>query len=77
MPSAEQRTDIARISVNGDVREVPTGLTLAALLVQLELDPRLIVVECNKKILRDRDAFAKVELRDGDTLELVHFVGGG
>jgi thiamine biosynthesis protein ThiS len=77
MPSAEQRSGRVKISVNGDSREVPTGLTLAALLNELELDPRLIVVERNRKILRDRRAYGEVELRDGDTLELVHFVGGG
>ena len=77
MPSAKLRSGRVRITLNGDVREVPTGLTIAALLYELELDPRLIVVERNRKILRDREAFSEVELRDGDTLEVVHFVGGG
>ncbi len=31
----------------------------------------------NVLILRDRDAYGRVPLRDGDVLELVHFVGGG
>mgnify|MGYP001810070799 CR=1 FL=1 len=65
------------LTVNGDRRTVAPGTTLAALLTGLELDPRLIVVERNREILRDRDAFAQVILADGDILELVHFVGGG
>ena len=65
------------LTVNGDRRDVPRGSTLAGLLRSLALDPRMIVVEHNRVILRDHDAFGDVPLRDGDTLELVHFVGGG
>jgi thiamine biosynthesis protein ThiS len=35
------------------------------------------VVERNREILRDRDSFPLVELATGDTIEIVHFVGGG
>ena len=65
------------LTVNGRARTVPDGTTLAALLHELHLDPRLIVVEHNRTILHDRDRFASTALRDGDALELVHFVGGG
>jgi thiamine biosynthesis protein ThiS len=41
------------------------------------LDPRLIVVEHNGVILRDRASFATLALQSDDVLELVHFVGGG
>jgi thiamine biosynthesis protein ThiS len=50
---------------------------VSTLLGELELDPRLVVVERNREILRDRHAFDEVTLLDGDVLELVHFVGGG
>jgi thiamine biosynthesis protein ThiS len=59
------------------VRAVASGTTLAQLLAELELDPRMIVVELNREILRDRTHFESLTLRPGDTLELVHFVGGG
>ena len=65
------------LAVNGDPREVPRGSTLAQLLEELRLDPRMIVVEHNREILRDRAAFGSLTLNDGDVLELVHFVGGG
>ena len=65
------------LTVNGERREVADGATLAGLLAGLGLDPRLIVVERNREILRDRDAYAGIALADGDVLELVHFVGGG
>ena len=65
------------IRVNGETRAIPTGCTIASLLADLALDPRLIVVERNREILRDRHAFDEVTLQDSDVLELVHFVGGG
>jgi thiamine biosynthesis protein ThiS len=65
------------ITVNGTPRTAPAGATLAELLRALQLDPRLIVVEHNGVILRDRNSFAAVALEAGDVLELVHFVGGG
>ncbi|HEX5829646.1 MAG TPA: sulfur carrier protein ThiS [Gemmatimonadaceae bacterium] len=65
------------VTVNGERREVEPRTTLAQLLRALDLDPRMIVVERNREILRDRDAFEALPLEDGDVLELVHFVGGG
>ena len=64
------------IEVNGTLRTVERGRTVRDLLEDLALDPRLVVVERNREIVR-RDALAETQLRDGDTLEIVHFVGGG
>jgi thiamine biosynthesis protein ThiS len=63
--------------VNGERRDIPAGWTLSELLASVRLDPRLVVVERNQEIVRDRDTFGAIALRDGDSLELVHFVGGG
>jgi thiamine biosynthesis protein ThiS len=65
-----------RISVNGSPREVPAPATLADLLAHLALDPRQVVVELNREIVR-RARLADVTLSEGDAVELVHFVGGG
>ncbi len=65
------------LTVNGEPRTLPPGTTIAALLASHDLDPRLVVVERNGTIERDRDAFAVHALADGDVIELVHFVGGG
>lgn len=72
--TTEARTIPVRI--NGDEREVPAGMDVAGLLRHLELNPRLVVVEHNGEILR-REALEGAAVRPGDTLELVHFVGGG
>jgi thiamine biosynthesis protein ThiS len=64
------------IIVNGETRKVPGPATVADLLHHLQLDPRTVVVELNRQIVR-RPRLAETNLADGDTLELVHFVGGG
>lgn len=64
------------VVVNGERREVPTHLSLLDLLDELDLDPREVVVELNREIVR-RPALASTPVQDGDRVELVHFVGGG
>jgi thiamine biosynthesis protein ThiS len=73
----EVSSESIAIVVNGEPRDIPAGSTVASLLASLELDPRLVVVERNREILRDRDVFGRVELATSDTIEIVHFVGGG
>ena len=64
------------ITVNGEARRVPAPATLADLLRHLGLDPRTVVVEHNRQIVR-RPRLADTSLAPGDAIELVHFVGGG
>lgn len=64
------------VTINGDAREIAAGRSVSALLGELGLHPRLVVVEHNRAIL-DRAGYDTTEVRAGDTLELVHFVGGG
>jgi thiamine biosynthesis protein ThiS len=64
------------LTLNGETRRVRDAVTLASLLEQLELDPRAVVVELNRQIVR-RPELASTRLSEGDAVELVHFVGGG
>ena len=77
MAHMEVGSESVAIVVNGEPREIPAGSTVASLLASLGLDPRLVVVERNRDILRDRDSLGRVELASNDTIEIVHFVGGG
>jgi thiamine biosynthesis protein ThiS len=63
--------------VNGESRPLLPGSTVGDLLRALALDPRMVVVERNREILRDRAALDEIALTDGDQIEIVHFVGGG
>lgn len=64
------------VVVNGERRTVPVDTTLLDLLDVLHLDPRVIVVEHNRQIVR-RPELERARLAPGDAIELVHFVGGG
>jgi thiamine biosynthesis protein ThiS len=64
------------ILVNGEPRRVPGPATAADLLRHLGLDPRAVVVELNRQIVR-RPHLGDTALANGDAVELVHFVGGG
>jgi thiamine biosynthesis protein ThiS len=64
------------ILVNGEPRRVPSPATASDLLHHLGLDPRTVVVEVNRQIVR-RPQLGETALADGDAVELVHFVGGG
>jgi sulfur carrier protein len=74
-------TDVAEreiiLAVNGAERRIPDGWTLEDLLASLGLDARTVVIEHNGTILRDRSSFASFQLSAQDSLEIVHFVGGG
>jgi len=77
MMNSAVHSDTTALIVNGEERTVPTGSTLGDLLRTLALDPRMVVIEHNRVILRERSAYEQLVLGEGDTLEIVHFVGGG
>jgi thiamine biosynthesis protein ThiS len=68
--------DTIDVVINGEPRTIAPGVTLLELLVELALDPRAVVVEHNRQIVR-RPALGDVRVSPGDAIELVHFVGGG
>ena len=69
-------TQLVDVMINGEHKQVAPGATLLELLGELELDPRAVVVEHNRRIVR-RPALGEVTVAAGDAIELVHFVGGG
>jgi len=70
-----------RIHINGEERTFPepassAQFTLANLIEALGMKSDRVAVELNREIA-PRDRWAKTLLKDGDRLEIVHFVGGG
>ena len=59
-----------RLTVNGEPRELPGPATLLDLLAHLGLDPRTVVVERNREIVR-RPQLGDTAVADGDLIELV------
>ncbi len=64
------------LTVNGEPRRTSAGITLAGFVAEIGLNPAKVAVERNGAIV-PRGTHDKVALTDGDTLEIVHFVGGG
>ncbi len=64
------------ITVNGELHRVPAPATLADLIAHLGLEPRMVVAELNRRVVRRAEVDATA-VGDGDVVELVHFVGGG
>ncbi|MCS6884698.1 MAG: sulfur carrier protein ThiS [Acidobacteriota bacterium] len=65
-----------KIYLNGEQREVKENISIFELLESLNLRLELVAVELNRNIVK-RGEWATTVLKDGDTLEVVHFVGGG
>ena len=64
------------VVVNGETRAVPDGVTAAQLLQALQIAPERVVVEVNLTILK-RAEHSGTLLKEGDSVEIVRFVGGG
>lgn len=65
-----------RVTVNGEAREVPAGLTVAGLIRELGLGKAACAAEVNKALVPKREHEGR-ELREGDVVEVVTLVGGG
>jgi sulfur carrier protein len=64
------------ITLNGERYEIDEPISVAGLLARLEIDPRRVAIEHNLTIIK-RQTYPEVVIGEGDTLEIVNFVGGG
>ncbi len=67
---------MVHIILNGEKREFSSGINLLQLLEALKIVKEKVVVEHNLEIV-SRDCLSDVAVREGDQIEIVHFVGGG
>lgn len=65
-----------RITVNGEQKEFPDGLTVLGLLETLGVMQGRVAVERNEQIVR-RAEHSETVITDGDRIEIVSFMGGG
>ncbi len=63
------------VKINGELYDA-AGMTVAEYLEQSHFDTSRIAIECNEDFL-PKTKYAETVLKDGDTLEVVSFVGGG
>lgn len=64
------------LTVNGEPRELPDGMTVRELLQSMQLDPRYLAAEVNREVV-PRARHADCVLQAGDVVEVVTLVGGG
>ena len=65
-----------RLTINGESRDLDVVSTVASLVEHLGLKADRLAIELNREIVTRSD-WETTQLRDGDQLEIVHFVGGG
>ena len=65
-----------QVRLNGELRELPDGLTVETLLSHLGVKAARVAVEVNEAVVT-KDRYAVHRLSAGDSIELVAFVGGG
>ncbi len=65
-----------RLTINGKDQVFDGALSLTHLIEQLGMKGDRVAVELNREIV-SRAQWAETSLKDGDRLEIVHFVGGG
>jgi sulfur carrier protein len=65
-----------KIQLNGEPYESPEEITVRGLLERLEIHGARVAVELNLDIV-PKDKYATTGLKEGDRVEVVHFVGGG
>ncbi|HVM94435.1 MAG TPA: sulfur carrier protein ThiS [Terriglobales bacterium] len=63
------------LTINGESRTT-AAQTLTELVSELGMKPDRVAIELNRDIA-PRDRWPQTKLKDGDQLEIVHFVGGG
>lgn len=64
------------VVLNGECTEVPEKLSLQEFVEYLKLPAERIAIEHNRNIIR-RKEWSRASINEGDTIEIVHFVGGG
>ncbi len=64
------------VTVNGIRQEIPANTDVAQLLTILKITPEQVAVEVNLALL-DMRQYQSIYLKEGDQVEMIHFVGGG
>ncbi len=65
-----------QVKLNGELRDIPEGATVASLLALLGVKAPRVAVEVNEAVVT-KDRYEAHALKAGDAVEIVAFVGGG
>ncbi len=65
-----------KIRVNGRNFTVNSNYSVNELLIKLKIPKNKVAIELNKKIV-DKNKIKRIILKQKDSIEIVHFIGGG
>ena len=65
-----------KINLNGKNRFISSKMSLKSLLNNNKISINKVAIEINKEII-NKKKISKIKLKNGDKVEIVHFIGGG
>ena len=65
-----------KIKLNGKVKSIEDNTKLSNLLRNLNIPIKKVAIEINQRIV-DKKKLSKINLKNNDKVEIVHFIGGG
>ena len=65
-----------KVIINGEEREVSPDVTVSGLLREIGTEETRVAVEVNLEVV-PRQEYSRTRVREGDSIEVVSFVGGG
>ena len=65
-----------KIKLNGKIKTIKDNTKLSNLLENLKIPIKKVAIEINQNIV-DKKKLSKINLKDNDKVEIVHFIGGG
>ncbi|MDC0876568.1 sulfur carrier protein ThiS [Candidatus Pelagibacter sp.] len=65
-----------KIKVNGKVKSILDNYKMSDLVKNLKIPIKKVAIELNQEIV-DKKNINKINLKNNDKIEIVHFIGGG
>ena len=65
-----------KIKVNGKSRSINKDISVLNLIKNLKIPLKKVAIELNQEIV-DKKKLNKINLKNNDKIEIVHFIGGG
>ena len=65
-----------KIKINGKINKIDDKTKLSDLVKNLKVPLKKVAIELNREIV-DKKNLNKINLKVNDTIEIVHFIGGG
>ena len=65
-----------KIRANGKIKFIPENYKMSDLVKNLNIPIKKVAIELNQEII-DKNKLNKIKFKNNDTIEIVHFIGGG